>query len=255
MKRLLRGVAGLVLVAGTVGAQVASINPVGGARPKMDLTGVGDTSIFAPLVIGTSPSAVRTGSGAPGARYWQNRADYDLKATLDTAQVLERVREIRSKTGLPVGVGFGIRDGATARAICEVADAAIIGSRIIQEQLAQELGVSRQPIQQALTLLRQQGVLQDAPGRGLQVAPLDLEHVRHMYDVRAVIEGLAFRKAAELNAQRAAAQGPALIARGRKAVSHHGERAFCLCWPTHPIINGNIYIKERCGADHLQLVS
>ena len=63
------------------------------------------------------------------------------------------------------------------------------GSRIIQEQLAQELGVSRQPIQQALTLLRQQGVLQDAPGRGLQVAPLDLEHVRHMYDVRAVIEG------------------------------------------------------------------
>ena len=34
---------------------------------------------------------------------------------------------------LPVGVGFGIRDGATARAICDVADAAIIGSRIIQE--------------------------------------------------------------------------------------------------------------------------
>lgn len=99
------------------------------------------------------------------------------------------------------------------------------GSRIIQEQLAQELGVSRQPIQQALTLLRQQGVLQDAPGRGLQVAPLDLEHVRHMYDVRAVIEGLAFRKAAELNAQRAAAQGPALIARGRKAVSHHSMSA------------------------------
>lgn len=99
------------------------------------------------------------------------------------------------------------------------------GSRIIQEQLAQELGVSRQPVQQALTLLRQQGVLQDAPGRGLQVAPLDLEHVRHMYDVRAVIEGLAFRKAAELNAQRAAAQGPALIARGRKAVSHHSMSA------------------------------
>jgi len=93
------------------------------------------------------------------------------------------------------------------------------GSRIIQEQLAQELGVSRQPIQQALTLLRQQGVLQDAPGRGLQVAPLNLDHVRHMYDVRAVIEGLAFRKAAELNAQRAAALGPALIAQGRKAVA------------------------------------
>ncbi len=93
------------------------------------------------------------------------------------------------------------------------------GARIIQEQLAQELGVSRQPIQQALTLLRKQGVLRDAPGRGLQVAELDLDHVHHMYDVRAVIEGLAFRKAAELHAARAAAQGPALIRAGRKAVA------------------------------------
>ncbi|MBX3609887.1 MAG: GntR family transcriptional regulator [Hydrogenophaga sp.] len=93
------------------------------------------------------------------------------------------------------------------------------GARIIQEQIAQALGVSRQPIQQALTLLRKQGVLNDAPGRGLQVAPLDLEHVRHMYDVRAVIEGLAFRKAAERGAEEAASKGPALIRAGRKAVA------------------------------------
>lgn len=93
------------------------------------------------------------------------------------------------------------------------------GARIIQEQLAQELGVSRQPVQQALTLLRKEGVLSDAPGRGLQVAPLNLEHVRHMYDVRAVIEGLAFRKAAENNPALAAARGPVLIRAGRKAVA------------------------------------
>lgn len=93
------------------------------------------------------------------------------------------------------------------------------GARIIQEQLAQELGVSRQPVQQALTLLRKEGVLSDAPGRGLQVAPLNLEHVRHMYEVRAVIEGLAFRKAAEHNAAQAAARGPALLRAGRKAAA------------------------------------
>jgi DNA-binding GntR family transcriptional regulator len=93
------------------------------------------------------------------------------------------------------------------------------GARIIQEQIAQELGVSRQPVQQALLLLRNLGVLQDAPGRGLQVAPLDLEHVRNMYDMRAVIEGLAFRKAAERNAKRARAEGPAYIEAGRKAVA------------------------------------
>ena len=93
------------------------------------------------------------------------------------------------------------------------------GARIIQEQIAQELGVSRQPVQQALLVLRNLGVLKEAPGRGLQVAPLDLDHVRDMYDMRAVIEGLAFRKAAERNAKRAADEGPAFIEAGRKAVA------------------------------------
>jgi len=93
------------------------------------------------------------------------------------------------------------------------------GERVIQEQIAQELGVSRQPVQQALLLLRRQGVLRDAPGRGLIVASLDVDQVANMYDIRAVMEGLAFRKAAERNAERARKQGPALIQSGRKAVA------------------------------------
>jgi hypothetical protein len=56
----------------------------GAPMVKFDRTGVSDTSIFAPLVFWT-PSATRAASGAPGAHYWQNRADYDLKGTLDTA--------------------------------------------------------------------------------------------------------------------------------------------------------------------------
>jgi len=48
------------------------------------LVQVGDTSIFAPLAL-PAPTETRAASGAPGARYWQNRADYDLAATLDTA--------------------------------------------------------------------------------------------------------------------------------------------------------------------------
>ncbi len=93
------------------------------------------------------------------------------------------------------------------------------GDRIIQEQIAHALGVSRQPVQQALALLRNQGVLHDAPGRGLIVAPLDPAHVQHMYDMRAVIEGLACRRAAENNAEKAGKLGPALIEAGRKAVA------------------------------------
>jgi DNA-binding GntR family transcriptional regulator len=93
------------------------------------------------------------------------------------------------------------------------------GARIIQEQIAQGLGVSRQPVQQALLVLRNLGVLREAPGRGLQVAPLDLDHVRNMYDMRAVVEGLAFRKAAERNAKRAAKEGAAYIEEGRAAAA------------------------------------
>jgi len=93
------------------------------------------------------------------------------------------------------------------------------GERVIQEQIASTLGVSRQPVQQALLLLRNQGVLRDAPGRGLVVAPLEPDQVQHMYDMRAVIEGLACRLAAEHNAERAAKLGPALIDAGRKAVA------------------------------------
>jgi tryptophan synthase alpha chain len=52
---------------------------------------------------------------------------------LDTAEVARRVAEIRRHVKLPVGVGFGIRDAASARAIAEHADAVVIGSRIIQE--------------------------------------------------------------------------------------------------------------------------
>lgn len=93
------------------------------------------------------------------------------------------------------------------------------GERIIQERIAQELGVSRQPVQQALLLLRDQGLLQDASGRGLVVSPLDPEHVRHMYDIRAAVEGLAFRRAAEANPERARRLGPTVIENGRRAVT------------------------------------
>jgi DNA-binding GntR family transcriptional regulator len=93
------------------------------------------------------------------------------------------------------------------------------GERVIQEQMAQALGVSRQPVQQALLLLRNQRVLHDAPGRGLIVAPLDADHVRDMYEMRAVLEGLAARRAAEQQSERAARIGPALIEAGRRAVA------------------------------------
>jgi DNA-binding GntR family transcriptional regulator len=93
------------------------------------------------------------------------------------------------------------------------------GERIIQEQIAHALGVSRQPVQQALLLLRNQGVLKDAPGRGLVVAPLDADHVAHIYDMRTAIEGMACRLAANNISEQTLKQGVAILEVGRKAVA------------------------------------
>ena len=109
--------------------------------------------------------------------------------------------------------------------LSEIAEAKLkAGARIIQEQIAQELGVSRQPVQQALVLLKNQGVLTDAPGRGLQVAPLNLELIRQMYEVRAVMEGLAFRRASENFSESAKKRAEKLLAAGRQAVSKASVR-------------------------------
>ena len=52
---------------------------------------------------------------------------------LDLEDVVAKLPSIRGKTRLPIGVGFGIRDAETARAVARIADAVVIGSRIIQE--------------------------------------------------------------------------------------------------------------------------
>jgi len=54
-------------------------------------------------------------------------------AHIDLEDVSTKLARIRARTSLPVGVGFGIRDPETARRIARVADAVVIGSRLVQE--------------------------------------------------------------------------------------------------------------------------
>src|SRR5471032_531401 len=68
-----------------------------------------------------------------GFSYYVSLKGVTGAGNIDTVQVAERLAAIRKHVQLPIGVGFGIRDGATARAVAEVADAVVIGSRIIQE--------------------------------------------------------------------------------------------------------------------------
>jgi tryptophan synthase alpha chain len=80
-------------------------------------------------------------------------------ANIDTAEVASAVAKIKAKTDLPIGVGFGIRDGETARRVADVADAVIIGSRIIQEM---EKSPSDAAINNVQTLLKDIRAAMDA---------------------------------------------------------------------------------------------
>jgi DNA-binding GntR family transcriptional regulator len=71
------------------------------------------------------------------------------------------------------------------------------GQHLVQEQLAATLGVSRQPIQQAMALLKADGMVQEVGRRGLTVAQLDLSRMRCHYDIRGLLDGYAARSAAE----------------------------------------------------------
>jgi DNA-binding GntR family transcriptional regulator len=53
----------------------------------------------------------------------------------------------------------------------------------------------------------------------LIVAPLDVTFVRNLYEIRAMLDGLAAAKAAEKNAKRARSEGPSIISLGREAVA------------------------------------
>jgi len=69
---------------------------------------------------------------ASGYVYYVSLKGVTGSGTLDTAAVEAMLPRIRKQVSIPVGVGFGIRDAATAQAIGKVADAVVIGSRIIQ---------------------------------------------------------------------------------------------------------------------------
>ncbi len=70
---------------------------------------------------------------AAGYVYYVSLKGVTGAAHLDTSEVARKLEEIRRHVALPVGVGFGIRDAASAQAIAAHADAVVIGSRIIQE--------------------------------------------------------------------------------------------------------------------------
>lgn len=94
------------------------------------------------------------------------------------------------------------------------------GTRVTQEDIAEQLNVSRSPVLQAIQLLKKDGLLQDAEGRGVMVAELDIAQIGHLYEVRGALEALATKLAAEQKA----VIDPLLISTGRKVARTNDVR-------------------------------
>jgi tryptophan synthase alpha chain len=93
--------------------------------------GLDNIYLLAPTTPGERVAAITR--QARGFVYYVSLKGVTGAASLDLAEVAARVGAIRATAGLPVGVGFGIRDGETARRVADLADAVVIGSRIVEE--------------------------------------------------------------------------------------------------------------------------
>jgi DNA-binding GntR family transcriptional regulator len=93
------------------------------------------------------------------------------------------------------------------------------GDRINQDELAARLKVSRQPVTQALTVLKTQDFVQDTGRRGLVVAPLRRSFFEALYQLRESLDPTAAKLAARKHIQLSPEAGQALLQRGRSAMA------------------------------------
>ena len=100
------------------------------------LAALADSGIDPIFLLAPTSSDARIDLVAQAARgyiYYVSLKGVTGASNIDTADVEKMLARIRKHTAIPVGVGFGIRDGATAGRVARVADAVVIGSRIVQE--------------------------------------------------------------------------------------------------------------------------
>jgi DNA-binding GntR family transcriptional regulator len=90
------------------------------------------------------------------------------------------------------------------------------GERLLQHNIAKRLNMSRQPITQALLVLKDQGFLRETGRRGLVVAPFEPALLEAIYDFRSAVEPLAVELATRRLNPTAISAGRRLLARGNR---------------------------------------
>ncbi len=118
--------------AGVDGVLVVDYPPEECQDFALDLKNHGLDLIFLLAPTSTDERMQQVGQLANGYVYYVSLKGVTGSGALDTGAVEAMLPRIRSHVSVPVGVGFGIRDAATAQAIGRVADAVVIGTRLIQ---------------------------------------------------------------------------------------------------------------------------
>jgi tryptophan synthase alpha chain len=118
--------------AGVDGVLIVDYPPEECAGFAAELKSQGLDLIFLLAPTSTDERMQQVARVASGYVYYVSLKGVTGAGTLDTAAVEAMLPRIRQHVSVPVGVGFGIRDAATARTIGKVADAVVIGSKIIQ---------------------------------------------------------------------------------------------------------------------------
>jgi tryptophan synthase alpha chain len=118
--------------AGIDGVLVVDYPPEECAEFAADMRAVGIDPIFLLAPTSTDERIEQVARLAAGYVYYVSLKGITGAGHLDVASVAAKLPLIRRHTAVPVGVGFGIRDAASAVAVAQVADAVVIGSRLIQ---------------------------------------------------------------------------------------------------------------------------
>jgi len=119
--------------AGVDGVLIVDYPPEESADWLRALEGSGIDPIFMLSPTSSEARIERVAQVAKGYIYYVSLKGVTGASHIDTSDVEAMIGRIRKRTQVPVVVGFGIRDGVTARRVARVADAVVVGSRIVQE--------------------------------------------------------------------------------------------------------------------------
>ena len=127
----------------------------------LDARGVDIIFLVAPTT--TEARMREIAAAARGYIYYVSLKGVTGATHLDVDEVRSKLERLRKYTNVPIGVGFGIRDGRTARAMAEVADAVVIGSALVERIERADASSAARVAQQFLSEIR---AAMDAPREG-----------------------------------------------------------------------------------------